>query len=1158
MASRQGGGGGHPRLRRDFTADDDVGDPLAGVPQAATVVNKRPSRFAQQRQQQRKAAAPAEPAQEPEPPQAPARSVLTGGVVERSEADFSYAPPAARERAFPDTFRLADAAAPVLAAPVRAPAARAPPAAGPVSPERAEIDRENREVLSRMSREEIEREQAELAAQLPPGLVAKLTKKKQKEEEEQQKEEQQPPPPPREQVVQPPVPEAPARAGIDFQGLYLTKEDSAKLEWTQPVDGDAAEPGQPSVRFDFDGRVVAADADVPVHQGLHHHGEEPGRAGYTIPEILMLVRSSVPAQQTAMLGTLAAVMRAAKRGLHTGTIDTLQLLSEADAGVVVRLSLDSQNVNIVSAAVDALHAMLCNPEEDAFLAGIEPLFRGHEQLPLASAPFYLDEDQLDRDEPNDEAAAMRRDLIEGLLRTDLLQRLRYLLEVLRVPRVDAILEILVRIGRHSLHAADAIHTCPRLVALLVNEFVATADAHPLAIRALRMLVLSGRGIADQLFRRADGELLDSLHRHVLGDNIDSRCFVEAILFFRAGASYGFHTDVFDELVSARAAQGMTGHIALLLDTVAHRGGDRDASGESWRPVEAFLPALGAAAVAPDADPVTRANAIHCIASFFQHLQMHPGYTASRGADLVASHTDLVVRIWERLGVVADCIPAAHIRWGGSSSNHRGLPFPPDWARDAVEALERCNLALAQIRLLFFVARLQPALLRTLPTPIQRSLLVYMADLTRGLRVRTAAAPWATAAGVWPVRLPAATLYYCVKIVDMLPAETRTLDAAPHAVFEAAAAAVPCFAPGDETYVGDLLSSVLFLPAHMPGVAEPLRVRSHLLVPLRETLLDKSAALRSQRLASFDGEVASLHVMARTSLLPARPDWMFAPVLSRDRQWPPSEAASALEFARAAALGLGDPLRRWYLALHLYVTQPADTFMDAAVEQLMGVFLSEHAAAGGSSVAQLAWPPAGIDAERPVKPLGRPIQAPYALASELLERFISESFGNVAFARALLALMSVRQPVDVRRVCWLQLGDSLRSLAGATLPLPIEHYTEAADTDPDMLKHYTEAVCDNALRRGHPLYPVAVAHLHADMRPAAGPLKTLVVRSLAARLPAQVFCDIWNGSPVGDGDTAQVADKQAAEQLRKVCGEDLERKGVEVVVVEGVCGVSPHG
>jgi len=32
--------------------------------------------------------------------------------------------------------------------------------------------------------------------------------------------------------------------------------------------------GKPA-RFDFDGHLVSNDADLPVHLGLHHHGQEP-------------------------------------------------------------------------------------------------------------------------------------------------------------------------------------------------------------------------------------------------------------------------------------------------------------------------------------------------------------------------------------------------------------------------------------------------------------------------------------------------------------------------------------------------------------------------------------------------------------------------------------------------------------------------------------------------------------------------------------------------------------------------------------------------------------------------------------------------------------------------------------------------------------------
>ena len=32
--------------------------------------------------------------------------------------------------------------------------------------------------------------------------------------------------------------------------------------------------GKPA-RFDFDGHIVCVDSDLPLHLGLHHHGQEP-------------------------------------------------------------------------------------------------------------------------------------------------------------------------------------------------------------------------------------------------------------------------------------------------------------------------------------------------------------------------------------------------------------------------------------------------------------------------------------------------------------------------------------------------------------------------------------------------------------------------------------------------------------------------------------------------------------------------------------------------------------------------------------------------------------------------------------------------------------------------------------------------------------------
>ncbi|KAJ1944313.1 hypothetical protein FBU59_002637 [Linderina macrospora] len=64
------------------------------------------------------------------------------------------------------------------------------------------------------------------------------------------------------------------------------------------------------VRFAFDGQIMAEEIadDVPTHLGLHHHGDDPDRPGYTIPELLHLSRSTVPAQRTVAMSTLGAIL----------------------------------------------------------------------------------------------------------------------------------------------------------------------------------------------------------------------------------------------------------------------------------------------------------------------------------------------------------------------------------------------------------------------------------------------------------------------------------------------------------------------------------------------------------------------------------------------------------------------------------------------------------------------------------------------------------------------------------------------------------------------------------------------------------------------------------------------------------------------------------
>ncbi|KAL2072253.1 hypothetical protein VTL71DRAFT_11596 [Oculimacula yallundae] len=105
--------------------------------------------------------------------------------------------------------------------------------------------------------------------------------------------------------------------------------DPSKLAWMAPIPShgsvaDQESPYYPSsqglsasaLRFDFRGgllppRIARA---VPVTKGLHHHGEAPEAAGYTVPELARLARSAFPAQRCMAFQTLGRLLYRLGRG----------------------------------------------------------------------------------------------------------------------------------------------------------------------------------------------------------------------------------------------------------------------------------------------------------------------------------------------------------------------------------------------------------------------------------------------------------------------------------------------------------------------------------------------------------------------------------------------------------------------------------------------------------------------------------------------------------------------------------------------------------------------------------------------------------------------------------------------------------------------------
>ena len=102
--------------------------------------------------------------------------------------------------------------------------------------------------------------------------------------------------------------------------------DPSTLSWLQdPTPDDLAHsPYAPNLsqypastlRFDFRGNLLGPQTSlsIPISAGLHHHGDAPSSAGYTIPELTLLSRSSMPSQRCIAYQAVGRVLFRLGRG----------------------------------------------------------------------------------------------------------------------------------------------------------------------------------------------------------------------------------------------------------------------------------------------------------------------------------------------------------------------------------------------------------------------------------------------------------------------------------------------------------------------------------------------------------------------------------------------------------------------------------------------------------------------------------------------------------------------------------------------------------------------------------------------------------------------------------------------------------------------------
>ncbi|KAG5265553.1 hypothetical protein AALO_G00243750 [Alosa alosa] len=365
--------------------------------------------------------------------------------------------------------------------------------------------------------------------------------------------------------------------------VHMDKLEPDKLEWTKDLPPPRRKGTKKAMqaRFDFAGNLIPPTEDLPTHLGLHHHGDEPELAGYSLQELFMLSRSLVIQQRTLALSTLANIITKARSGVFTSELKGSVLSTLLDAGLLflLRFSLDDCVEGVIAAAVQALQALLVSADDEDSLDVTFCWLLGVASFPLLPTTQEEEDEEeegmngreteKEKEERKSDHEVARQDIIKGLLRMKVLPRIRYILEVVRPsPRVVLdLLEVLVRIARHSTAAATQILDCPRLMDTVMSEFLPTSWAPPtspaphslyglpvaIAMKLLRVLGTAGRHVCARLLHSLGGKERLSLFLSVEPSELlleageALRCSTEAYRMWTVASSYGQACNLYSDL-----------------------------------------------------------------------------------------------------------------------------------------------------------------------------------------------------------------------------------------------------------------------------------------------------------------------------------------------------------------------------------------------------------------------------------------------------------------------------------------------------------------------------------------------------------------------------------------------------------------------------------
>ncbi|CAF0756663.1 unnamed protein product [Adineta ricciae] len=436
------------------------------------------------------------------------------------------------------------------------------------------IHNENVERLNSMNENEILEEREKLLKSLDPKLIAFIRKRTKQEDEGLIYR-------PSASTAQPMDIENQKSTTIPIETdscwLHMDKVEYEKLEWMKDLPTPSAQrapdesnPDGVPARFDFKGNLMSRTADISVTAALHHHGEEPEAAGYTLEELFHLSRSAVLQQRVIALQTLANIIRQA----HTGVYDLdlqlplIQKLLEAGIVFLIRWAMDEQIEAIYMVAVECLANLIAPRKDEEILSRTTHWPCGYYEPSLTPAEIELGEKKSESDLTDVEI--LEQDLVKCLFRMNVLKRSVYLLNGMKLlPALTStitvrnIFHILIRMARHSMTCANQIFEEKQLMDFIVQEFIPefaipNDEGHvyghllPEALKFCRVLANHGSTLTYnlihryELHKRLGNHLVAAMNRSLSSE--DNQALAELFSLWRIFILQGHMADEFGSLI----------------------------------------------------------------------------------------------------------------------------------------------------------------------------------------------------------------------------------------------------------------------------------------------------------------------------------------------------------------------------------------------------------------------------------------------------------------------------------------------------------------------------------------------------------------------------------------------------------------------------------